>query len=317
MTDIAISHSEIKTWARCRRQWYLGYYRGFRQKQETPTGVTHVGGHIHLALEGYHGYNLDPIRLLRWSYEDVIRQQPDHEAQLRKDLDLAIAMVEGYVQWSMETGLDVDLDVVSTEHEISHPVRLPIAGDTITWRGKLDVLFRQASTGKYQLRDYKTVGSFEKASLLLLDTQMRFYAMLLAFAYPDARDRATDVLYLMIKRSKRTARATPPFYEQAAVAYNRHDLNATYLRSLAASEEIVAARHALDGNAPSHGGKHQYTCYPNPSDFCSWGCPFLKVCHMADDGSRFEDALAADYEVGNPYKYYDDSRIRRAVQELT
>jgi hypothetical protein len=314
---LKISHSELRTWTSCRRRWYLGYYRGLKPRRETTTGVVHVGSHVHLALEGYHGYALDPLEVLRWSYEDVIRQQPDDEAQLRKDLDLALAIVEGYVQWSLENGIDAALEVVATEHELTHIVTLPRSGWQVEWRGKLDVLFRRLDDHRYQLRDYKSVAGFTKANLLLLDTQMRFYSMLLAFSFPEAADRSNEVLYLMLKRSKRTARATPPFYEVATVSYNRHDLNATYLRALAVSEEIVQARRRLDGSLEGpHSDDHHYTCYPTPSDFCTWGCSFFKVCHLADDGSRFEDALAEHYEPGDVYAYYSDSRIQRAVAEL-
>jgi hypothetical protein len=164
---------------------------------------------------------------------------------------------------------------------------------------------------------HNTVGGFGKADALLLDTQMRFYSMLLAFAYPDAKDRATEVLYLMIKRSKRTARATPPFYQQVSVSYNRHDLNSTYQRAVAISEEILAARRLLDLSVTNKfGGDHHYTCYPTPSDFCTWGCVFYDICHLLDDGSRADDALSANYEVADPYLYYDTSRIRRAVAAL-
>jgi PD-(D/E)XK nuclease superfamily len=314
---LVISHSEMRTWARCKRQWYLAYYRKLRLRTESPTGVVHIGSHIHLALEGYHGYGLDPITVLRWSYDDVIEARPEHEAQLRKDYDLAAAMIEGYLAWASSEGIDAGLKVVATEHQVDHQVELPLSGDVVLWRGKLDVLLQREMDQRYQLRDYKTVGGFGKANALLLDTQMRFYSMLLAFAYPDAKDRATEVLYLMIKRSKRTARATPPFYEQVSVSYNRHDLNSTYQRAVAISEEILAARRLLDlSMTQRYTGDHHYTCYPSPSDFCTWGCVFYDVCHLLDDGSRADDALSANYEAADPYLYYDTSRIRRAVAAL-
>lgn len=314
---IAISHSELKAWSTCRRRWYLSYYRGLRLKSELPTGVVHVGSHTHLALEGMYGYGLDPLQVLRWSYEDIIKQRPDHEAQLRKDLDLAMAMVEGYVTWAEAEGIDAGLKTVATEHEITHEVQLPGRQGIVVLRGKLDVLFQRHDDNRLQLRDYKTVGGFEKANSLILDQQMRFYSMLLAFAFPDARERSPEVLYLMIKRSKRTARATGPFYQQVTATYNRHDLNSTYLRAVSVASEIIQARRRLDGIlVGDHTGDHRYTCYPNVTDFCTWGCPFYKVCHTFDDGSRAEDLLAAEYEEQDPYAYYSQTRIERAVQEL-
>lgn len=312
-----ISHSELRAWQGCRRRWWLSFCEGWQAKAELPTGVVHIGSHIHLALEGYYGYGLDPLQVLRWSYEDVISQQPEYERDLRKDLDLAEAMTDGYITWVQNEGIDAGLTTVATEHEVTYTTHLPHAGVDVTWRGKLDLLMQRKSDGRYLLRDFKTVGDFGKANALLLDQQMRFYAMLLAFEYPDARERFTGALYMMIKRSKRTARATGPFYQQAEVAYNSNDLNSTYLRALAVSEEIAEARRQLSGTSESKFGiNHRFTCYPNPTDFCTWGCQFYKICPLFDDGSRVDDALTAEYRRGDPYYYYESSRIERARQAL-
>jgi PD-(D/E)XK nuclease superfamily len=308
---LAISHSEMRCYARCRRQWWLVYYRQLQPKDELPTGVVHIGGNIHLALEGMYGYNLNPLRVLRWAYDEAILLKPDHEPQLRKDLDMALAMVEGYVQWAAETGLDVGLTTVATEHEVTHPVTLH-DGTVVEWRGKLDLLVRRQSDMRLLLRDFKTVGAFDKANALLLDTQMRFYALLHALANPNPRTRVDGALFLMIKRSKRTARATGPFYEQAEVSYNRHDLNSTYQRARAISQEIVTMRRRLDA-----GEDHHDACWASPSDFCTWGCQYFKVCSLFDDGSRVDAALEAEYQRSDPYQYYDTSRIKRAFHDLS
>lgn len=307
---ITLSQSELKTWSTCRRRWWLAYYRQLQLRNEPPTGVVHVGSHTHLALEGYYGYNLDALQVLRWSYDDIVAQQPDYEKELRKDFDMASAMVEGYLQWAAETGLDVGLNVAGTEHELIYPVTLP-SGQLVTWRAKLDLLMRRESDNRLLLRDWKTVGDFGKANALILDQQMRFYAMLQALVNPDPARRVDGAQYLMMKRSKRTARATGPFFQLAEVSYNRHDLNSTYLRAIAISQEILVARQRLEA-----GEDHRYVCYPTTSDFCTWGCAYYKICNLFDDGSRSEAALAAEYEHVEPYHYYDTSRIQRAVVAL-
>jgi RecB family exonuclease len=313
---LAISHSEIRSFSTCRRRWYLAYVRNLRPKNAPPTGVVHVGGNIHLALEGMHGYGLDPVAVLRWAYAELEEERPEYEKELRKELDLALAMVEGYVQWTEETGIDAGLTAVATEHEILHEIKLPGSDDKVVLRGKLDVLFRR-DDGRLQIRDYKTLGNFSKADLLQLDQQMRFYAMLLAFAFPDAAMRSPEILYLMIKRSKRTARAVPPFFAQETVSHNANDLNSTYLRAASVASEILQARRRLSGEIEGpHLADHRYSCPPTTGDFCSWGCPFLKICPMFDGGDRVEDAINELYEVGEPYAYYKTSRIERAVAAL-
>jgi hypothetical protein len=307
---IALSHSELKTWTSCRRRWYLSYYRSLTPRAGKPTGVVHIGGNIHLALEGHYGYNLDALQVLHWAYDELVTQHPGNERDLSKDLDMACAMVEGYLQWAAETGLDAGLNTIATEHEVVNHITLP-DGTPVSWRAKLDLLMRRESDGRVLLRDFKTVGGFEKAATLILDTQMRFYAMMQALAHPDPASRVDGAQYLMIKRSKRTARATGPFFEMAEVSYNKHDLNSTYLRSLAVSQEIIMARRRLDT-----GENPLYVVYPIPSEFCSWGCSFRDACPIHDNGSRVEDMLAAEFTEHDAYLYYDTSRIERAVAAL-
>lgn len=308
---IALSHSELKTWTSCRRRWFLSYYRSLQPRLTSSTGVVHIGGNLHLALEGHYGYNLDALAVLHWAYDELVAQHPDEERSLRKDEDMAAAMVEGYLQWAADTGLDVGLNVISTEHEVVNDIVLPDE-TPVQWRSKLDLLMRRESDGRVLLRDWKTVGDFNKAATLILDTQMRFYAMMQALAHPDPASRIDGAQYLMIKRSKRTARATGPFFELAEVGYNRHDLNSTYLRSLAVSQEIIQARRRLDA-----GENPLYVVYPTPSEFCAWGCSYREVCPMFDGGDRVEDALRAEFAERDAYLYYDTSRIEKAVAALS
>ena len=306
-----MSHSELRTFTSCKRRWYLSYVKQLQPRISSPTGVVHVGGNLHLALEGHYGYNLDALAVLRWAYDELIAQHPGNERDLRKDLDMATAMTEGYLQWAAETGLDAGLNTIATEHEVVNDITLP-DGTPVQWRAKLDLLMRRESDGRILLRDFKTTGTMEKAATLILDTQMRFYAMMQALAHPDPASRVDGAQYLMIKRSKRTARATGPFFECAEVSYNKHDLNAAYLRSLAISQEIVMARRRLDA-----GENPLYVVYPTPGDFCSWGCAFRMACPLHDDGSRVEDILTAEFTEQDAYLYYDTSRIERAVAALS
>ena len=305
-----MSHSELRSWALCRRRWWLSYFMLKQPKDDSPAGVVHVGSAVHLALEGYHGYGLDPLAVVQWSYADLIEKRPEYERELLKDQDMALALVEGYVQWIEAEGTYADLDVLATEHELLVPATLA-DGTTVTFRAKLDQLVRRKSTGRKVAVDFKTVGTLAKANLLVLDTQMRFYVMLLALAEKDAAYRAESVLYIMLKRSKRTERAKGPFYEAASMSYTKNDLNATWQRSRAIAGEIITARARLNA-----GEDHHAVVWPTPSDFCGWGCQYLRVCPMFDSGERVEDALAAQYETVMPYLYYEGNRIQQAVIAL-
>lgn len=312
-----LSHSQLKSFAMCRRRWWLAWHLGWTLRDELPTGVVHVGSHVHLALEGWYGYRLDPLQVLRWSYDDVIAQRPEHTQQLQKDYDLAEAMIDGFMSWAAAEGIDAGLEVIATEHEVSYPLELPDELGPVILRAKLDQLVRRESDGRLLFRDWKTVGGFEKAHALLLDQQMRFYALLQGLIHRDGRQRADGALYVMLKRSKRTARAAGPFYQQLEISYNRYDLNSTYLRALSIASDIVETTRDLTGEPRRrHAADPRFSCPPNPTDFCSWGCQFFQICHMFDDGSRVADALAAEYVQADPLRYYDTSRIQRAVAAL-
>jgi len=306
---LEISNSEMQSFQRCRRHWALVYHWRWQPRLEdtSPVGVAVLGTRVHLALEAWYGYGIDPLEALRWIYEMEALNRPDFALDLEKQLDLARAMIEGYVQWLDDEAIDVNLETVDVERELKHV--LDTALGPVTVRAKLDQLVRRRTDGALLLRDFKTVGTLSKADRLVLDQQMRFYAMLLALRFPE--HRVDGALYTMIKRSKRTVRAAPPFYQQVEISYNRHDLNATYLRVLAVTGEILEAHQRLDA-----GESHHAVVYPTATDYCDWGCPFSRVCPLMDDGSRWDAALRANFTLGDPYQYYERDTIRYLVADL-
>lgn len=305
----ALSNSEIQTWETCRRKWWLAYHRRLQVNpiSVSPVNVANLGNHVHLALEAYYGHQLDPLAVLRWDYDQWVAEYPAWEKDLVKERDYALAMVEGFLQWAEETGLDIDFEIVNTELNIHFDVTLP-SGTVVRLRGKLDQLVMRLSTGAYLLRDFKTVADLSKADHLVLDQQMRHYSMLLSLMMRKERLRVDGALYLMLKRSKRTTAAKPPFYEQVEIGYNPSDLNSTYQRVIAVAGEIEVAKQRLDS-----GEDHHSVVYPHYNETCSWGCPFLKMCPMFDDGSRVEGALASNYVEGDPYSYLDRGTINQVL----
>ncbi len=61
---ITISNTEVNTWQRCRRKWFLAYFLGYQPAVEEVTGHRILGVRVHTALEGYYGYDLDPLAVL-------------------------------------------------------------------------------------------------------------------------------------------------------------------------------------------------------------------------------------------------------------
>ena len=51
MSDRYVSHSELATWRRCNRKWYLTYWEGLRLPVEQVTGIRRIGTRIHLDVD--------------------------------------------------------------------------------------------------------------------------------------------------------------------------------------------------------------------------------------------------------------------------
>ena len=308
----AFSNSLLQTFKACRRKWYLGYYQQLTVKpsRRKPVGYAELGTRVHLALEAYYGYALDPLSVLEKVYQWAVQEYPNWAEELDKEHDWARTMVEGYLPWAESTGVDAGLTIVATERIVSRETSAP-DGRPIALVGKLDQLIRREWDGVVLGRDWKTVGTLSKADKLLRDEQMRFYTLLQNLdAQEHGTDRSGGMLYTMLLRSKRTARAKGPFYEQVEVNFNRHDLNSMWLRTLETAQDILNVSDRLD-----NGEDHKRVAYPNPGTHCDW-CPFVKVCHLADDGSRFEDALAGEYTQADPFAYYGNELIERVVEEF-
>jgi PD-(D/E)XK nuclease superfamily len=310
---LQLSHSELRTWRTCHRKWYLQNYLEWGPgPDDAPVGAASLGTRVHLALEGHYGHGLAPLAVLDYLYQEVANERPDYSEEIRKEHEYATLMVEGYLQWSAEEGVDAGYRVLATETEEAQGVTLP-GGQMVIFRGKLDQIVEREIDGAILFRDWKTVGSLTKANLLILDTQMRFYAMLQALEAKDGGLRADGGLYTMLLRSKRTERAKGPFYQQVEVHLNHHDLNSMWLHSRAVAQEIVNARERLD-----NGEDHREIVYASPGDHCRYACPFVNVCPLLDDGARWQDALAANFQHCDANARYTTDKIlsiRKALSQ--
>jgi hypothetical protein len=302
---LSASPSELAKFLRCRRQWALTYYFkwGIDPVKAPATGAALLGTRIHAAMEAYYGYDIDPLAALLTIYDNECSRRPDRADELISEHIWARTMVEGYLDWAAEHGLDEEHEVVATEEALETAVFLP-NGEMAIVTGKLDQIVRRRLDGALMLRDWKTVGSLGKADLIVLDPQMRIYSALLSISSGDLR---TDgALYTMILRSKRTARAKGPFYEQVHVRYNATEQTNMLTRITGILADMDQVVRQLDA-----GADHRLVAYPNPiTDRCNWDCPFTAVCPMFDDGSRIDDAMESIYiRDADPYAYRKSNLI--------
>lgn len=309
-SDLSMSNSELTTWQHCKRKWMLKYYNRLSVKPEnqSSTGVMHLGTRIHIALEYMYGWDADPYQVLSIIYKHEKQYQSQETTdELTKEHQLAVKMIEGYLEWLDETGADEDIEVVSTERDVA------VAGPHgVTLRARLDMRVRRRSTGTIRFIDHKTVGDFNgKLSTLEKDPQMRFYTLIdkLEALQGEREERSEGGTWNMFKRSKRTARAKPPFNQRVETDYNDEVLRSVYFKIHEVIGEIIQARLRLD-----NGEDHRSVAYPNAGPDCSWKCEFVSMCPLMDDGSHWRDMAAGEFVVEDPYAYYLPSEIPELTQ---
>lgn len=292
-----VSNSEMRAYKECPRRWYFRYYRELDKKKPDVTGPLALGTKVHLALELLYSMGDDPEETVTNLYISELEDMELDDAERKKlnnEMELAKAMMEGFVQWREEEGIDAGLDIVSQEEVVEVP-----GPHGVTLRGKLDQRVKRQHDGLVLFRDWKTTQSFTDRWLLVSNEQMLFYNLLLKLRDGEPIDGA---LYTMLRKVKRTAAAKPPFYLTEEVRHNEAQLESMWLRVTQTVGEMVQARERLDA-----GEDPRIVVPPVPGRDCLWKCPFVAVCPLVDDGSRWEAALEENYEHSDPHERYNDN----------
>lgn len=304
-----ITNSELKTFKRCRRKWYLGWFRRMRPIRGELVGARELGTAVHEALRAYYSPQpQNPFAVLaKMRSDDLARADDDAVliSEIDKQYEMAHIMVEGYAEWLAETGADQGLKIISAEQFVEVPFP---AIEGVTIMGKLDLRVERETDGARLFLDHKTVGDLTTPTRTLhLDEQMLHYDLIeflkaQAEATHEIAQPTTDgALYNMLKKVKRTARAKPPFYDRVEVRHNVHELRSYYVRVYGEVLDILALEEKLNA-----GADHRQVAYPNPTRDCTWDCDFFAVCPMFDEGAAAEDMLRDLFEQRDPHDRYDE-----------
>jgi superfamily II DNA or RNA helicase len=317
LPDEVVSATKINDWQQCKRKWWLKWYRDLEAPDDL-TNVRNTGIRVHEALAAWYvpegTRKQDPRDVLReaikrdWNetlrHKKIVTGTEAFEALAKKWESTAVlerAMVEGYMEWITETGVDSGLRVVGSEIEIAVTIPDPATGMSVQARGVVDAKVERNIDGVREFIDHKTVGDFDRATKFLkMRNQMLHYHLINWLASEEGEKRCDGALYNMLRRVKRTAKAKPPFYMRKSVPHSELQLRAYRARLLGEARGMARARQMLDAGVP-----HHQAVPPSPTDDCSWKCEFAAVCPMFDDGSRAEDMLAVIYTPGDPWARYD------------
>lgn len=317
LPDQVVSATKINDWQQCKRKWWLRWYRELTTDEDF-TDVRNTGIRVHEALAGWYVpegmERQDPRDVLRaaikrdWNrtlqQKQAVPGSEMYAALVKKWESTAVlerAMVEGYMEWLVETGADAEFTVVGSELEVAVNMTDPGSGMTVQARGVVDAKIQRKVDGARQFIDHKTVGDFERATRFLkMRNQMLHYHLIEWLSAGPGDARCDGALYNMLRRVKRTAKAKPPFFQRKAVPHNELQIRAYRARLLGEARNMARAEKLLEAGVP-----HHIAVPPSPSDDCSWKCEFAAVCPMFDDGSRAEDMLAVVYRQGDPWSRYD------------
>lgn len=270
-----------------------------RPKVKDYVGPLALGTRIHAALEE-HYVSGTPLLVAHQKFVEIDKEILISESReiepLESEADLGRIMLEGYLEWIEETGIDSDLEFISAEEVVT----MPMFSGEVELQGKLDMRVRRKSDGARLFRDWKTVGGSlsEYANQLEMNEQNLTY-MLLEMMKEGEEGRSDGGIFTLFKKVKRTARATPPFYDQIEVRHNVFTLRSFWDRIHGVISDIMRVRKALDDGEP-----HALVAYPNPTRDCKWKCQFASICTMFDDGSSAEQALTDMFDEADPYDYY-------------
>ena len=312
-----VSNSEVQSFKWCRRNWWLSWYRGLTLPYENYTSAASTGGRIHEALavlyvpDGqtpgdplqtllavqHRDVETQALRRLEAFGDDEVKSLDEVDEQLRKQFDLEQAMIQGYVEWLAETGVDSEWEVLGSEVYAEAPLATL---DTIPVKliGKLDATVRSRVNGVRRFIDHKTVGSVQDP-LLGLNQQMLHYHLIQWLSTLEGEERCEGALYNMLRKVKRTRASRPPYYARHAINHNRYELETYQEKLIGVVTDMSNVEYRLENGVPP-----QQLVYPTPNRDCVWKCQFFKICRMFDDGSRVEAAIENMYEKRDPLSYY-------------
>lgn len=321
---IRVSNGMMKAWNRCRRQWWLSWYRGLAPKYEDPYGIRANGIRIHRALAAFYvpeGQTpTDPrealARIHTETWTEIVNQarentrgenfevvQSELWSKFNDAISLERAMIDGYVEWLQETGADQDLQIIASETPRSVIAGTINNGATpVQLVALMDARAIRKSDGQRLFIDHKNTGDFTRLRRSLKqDPQMLTYHLVEWLSSPEGEAKCDGALYNMLRRVKRTGNAKPPFYDREHQPHSEIELSNWQEEVLGVAQQIYNASAALDQ------GESHYRIVPTTrTKDCYWECDFFTVCSMISDGSRADDHLEAFFEPADLWARYDN-----------
>lgn len=298
---IKITQSDLAAFKRDRRIWFLKTYLGLRPKVESVVGPLTLGTMVHAALEADYKHGHD---LIEW-YVDHAKQLGELYAEevpyfqqdkWDKQAELGRVMLEGYQEWIDADNLDARYKTVDVEKLLE--VTTTYLGSTVHLTGKADLIVEDRVTGEMLIFDWKTTANLERTIKQAHYTeQLPYYMTLLAANEPG--HRVAGAAFNILLKSKRTARATPPFYHREHVRYGPIPLAARQASIDGTILDYVRTVQALNEGVD----QPLRVAYANPG-VISFDPGMTPLTDAMDHGERIEGLIAAQFRQIDVYARY-------------
>jgi hypothetical protein len=268
-----VSYSQLQTWRRCKRRWYLGYVE--KLEKTTPTNALWLGVGVHEALDQYYASNPRDVAVLHKAFDEWAFAQKDEvekqiaglaqEAQIKLDLqknyELGIDILDNYAAFAPANDA---FDVIATEAMFEVPIGAEIRmydADNgtigtvpIYYRGRIDGIVR-------------------------LHSDSRLY--LLEHGQPIA-----GVYYNILRKQKNGPRVKAPLVYRLTVERSRASIRdwPEQVRMIVKDMELVS-EHGL--------------YYHTPADDCNF-CDFFTICSLIQDEADPQDYIDTYFRRAEP-----------------
>ena len=280
-----VSYSQLNTWRRCKRRWYLSYVEQL-EKDGPPANALWLGVGVHEALDQYYANNPRDVKVLRESFNEwAFAQKEDIEKRIagrveaeqvkmdiQKNYELGLALMDNYAEFAPANDA---FDVLATEQEFEVPVGLSIrmyddeTGQIglvpVYYRGRIDGIVRLHENDKLYLLEHKTAKQFNEQKLVL-DQQSTSYiwAAETLFKY-----KISGVYYNILRKQAKSPRVRLPLVYRITVDRSRASVRDFPSQvAMMVKDMELTAEHGL--------------YYHTPADDCNY-CQFFTICAMIQD----------------------------------
>jgi hypothetical protein len=284
---LVLRQSDVFTFKECPRRSWLGTMRNFERLEEHPN-KSHIGTAYHAGIAAWYATRNPDIavgavnaQMAIWESDGIVIE--DDRLEWDKTIEQARIMVEGYIEWVQESGEDHGLTFMLIERRVKKYLG-EFSGIKVYISGQVDISL-VTELGIKKLVDNKSKGDLKVNRLLGIDDQLFTYDWLLDYEYAYG-------VHNMAKRSKRTARATPPFFARTEIKFTDAKRAAFMAQLNGTVQRLVDTYLALEVEPRLHFN----LAPPTPTKDCDWKCPFIDVCPMYNEGDDAEGYLNVNFK---------------------